>query len=37
MNKVQGRGRSLTVLVQVRRARVLNGKRAVADVSRYAT
>jgi hypothetical protein len=35
-HKVQGRGRSLTVLDQVRHARVLNRQRAVADGGRWA-
>jgi hypothetical protein len=36
-DKVLGRGRSLTVLVQVLRARVQIGQRAVADAGRSAT
>jgi hypothetical protein len=34
MDKVQGRGRSLTVIVQVLLARVLRGQWPVADVGR---
>jgi hypothetical protein len=33
-DKVRGRGRSLTALVQVLLARVLNGRRAVAERGR---
>jgi hypothetical protein len=37
MDKVQGRGQSLTALVQVCRARVLRAQWPVADVGRSAT
>jgi hypothetical protein len=37
MNKVQGRGRTIAVHIQVLLARVLEGQWPVADVGRWAT